>query len=179
MEFRHFVKEKVFGNILWSIHATKTISNSKPNACVLFHENSRGHFEQYTLCDDSLSKDDDTQKRCDFNFIYCHPFVEQPYQNVNVGGRKRVRTNDLTCKIKILQNKPQKSMLEIFLLLVTQKEWQNSVYISHQAQRVNLPSILETFLSIGIIPNVIRKETSLHSLEIEILNCRFLNGSSF
>jgi hypothetical protein len=41
-----------------------------------------------------------------------------------------------------------------------------------------LPSILETFLSIGIIPNVIQKETSLHSLEKEVLNCRFLNGSS-
>ena len=70
-------------------------------------------------------------------------------------------------------------MLEKFLLLVTQKDWENSVYISHQAQMVNLPSILEIFLSFGLQPNIIQKSSSLHSIEIEILKIRFLNGSSF
>ena len=69
-------------------------------------------------------------------------------------------------------------MLEIFFLC-TQIEWENSVYISHQAQIVNLPSILETCLNFGIIQNIVQKKSSIHILEIEILKCRFLNGSSF
>lgn len=179
LEFKNFKKQKVFGNILCSRHSSKTINNQKPNACILFREISRGKFEQYTICDDDLLGNDETKKGCDFDFCYSNSTVNMPYQNVNVGGRKRVRTNDLTCKIKALEDKAQKTMLEKFFLLCTQIEWENSVYISHQAQLVNLPAILETCLNFGIIPNIVQKNSSIHILEIEILKCRFLNGSSF
>ena len=179
IEFNDFRKQKVYGNILCSIHAAKTTSNNKPNACVLFRETSRGNFKEYIICDDNLLSDNHTKQSCDFTSVYTHPDVDEPYQNVNIGGVKRVRTNDFTAKIKKLQEKVEKTMLEKFFLLVTQREWENSVYISHEAHIVNLPSILETFLSFGIIPNLIQKNASIHSLEIPILKRRFFNGSSF
>ena len=179
LEYCKFKKEKVFGKILCPIHSVKTISNNKPNACVIFREISRGEFKEYILCDDSLMSDVSDQPKCDFKYLYCDSSVELPHQNVNIGGRKRVRTNDFTCKLAMLSNKSQKTMLDKFLLLVSQRDWENSVYISHQAQQVNLPSILEAFLSLGVTPNIIQKNLSLHSLEIDFLKSRFLNGSSF
>lgn len=179
LEYCKFKKEKVFGKILCPIHSVKTISNNKPNACVIFREISRGEFKEYILCDDSLMSDVSDQPICDFKYLYCDSSVELPHQNVNIGGRKRVRTNDFTCKLAMLSNKSQKTMLDKFLLLVSQRDWENSVYISHQAQQVNLPSILEAFLSLGVTPNIIQKNLSLHSLEIDFLKSRFLNGSSF
>ena len=143
LEYCKFKKEKVFGKILCPIHSVKTISNNKPNACVIFREISRGEFKEYILCDDSLMSDVSDQPKCDFKYLYCDSSVELPHQNVNIGGRKRVRTNDFTCKLAMLSNKSQKTMLDKFLLLVSQRDWENSVYISHQAQQVNLPSILE------------------------------------
>ena len=179
LELQNFRKQKVCGNILCPNHAIKSISNNKPNACILYRETSRGHFEQLTICDDNLLSDTETKNVCDFNYIYCDPSVQLPYQNTNIGGRKRVRTNDFTSKLELLKNKPQKTMIEKFLLLVSQREWENSVYISYQAQIVNLPSILEIFLSIGILPNIIQKNSLIHSLEIEFLKSRFLNGSAY
>ena len=179
VDFKDFRKQKLFGSILCPIHLTKSVSNHKPNACVLFRETSRGHFKQYTICDDNLLSDEEIKNGCDLHFSYSDSSVELPYQNVNLGGRKLSRSKDLTCKLELLEGKTQKTMLEKILLLVTQKDWENSVYISHQAQMVNLPSILETFLTIGIRPNIIQKGSSLHSIEIEILKIRFLNGSSY
>ena len=179
LDFKDFRKQKLFGTILCPTHLTKSIGNHTPNACVLFRETSRGHFKQYTFCDDALLSDNKIKNGCDIHFTYSDSSVELPYQNVNVGGRKVGRSKDLTCKLELLEQKPQKTMLEKFLLLVTQREWENSVYISHQAQMINLPSILETFLTMGIKPSIIQKGSSLHSIEIEILKIKFLNGSSF
>ena len=182
IEFNDFRKHKLFGTVLCPVHAVKTTSNHKPNACVLFRETARGHFKQYTLCDDNLLSDEEITKMkvdCDLHYTYSDSSVEMPYQNVNLGGRKRVRTEDLTFKLDLLKQKQKKSMLEKFLLLVTQKDWENSVYISHQAQIVNLPSLLEMFLTIGLQPNIIQKSSFLHSIEIEILKIKFLNGSAF
>lgn len=179
LEYSNFRKQNIFGTIFCAVHSIKTISNNKPNACVMFRETSRGVFKEYILCDDDLMSNIDVPKNCDFKYIYCDSTVELPHQNVNLGGRKRVRTNDITCKLEMLKNKSHKTMLDKFLLLIFQRDWENSVYISHQAQQVNLPSILEAFLSIGVTPNIIQKNLSLHSLEIDFLKTRFLNGSSF
>ena len=179
LEFKDLRKQKVFGNLLCPVHIVKSISNHKPNACVLFRETARGHFQQFTLCDDNLLTDDKLPKTCELDYLYSDFRVELPHQNVNLGGKKTARTDDLSYKLELLKQKPIKTMLEKFILLITQRHWENSVYISHQAQLVNLPAILEIFLTLGIQPNIIQKNSSLHSIEIEILKCRFLNGSSY
>ena len=178
LKFRDFKKVKTFGNILCPVHMCKTMTNNKPNACVLFRETSRGHFQKYTICDDTLLSDDAIKDSCEFDFNYGNATVNQQY-GTDVSGRKRVRTNDFTSKRNELHQKPQKTMLEKFLLLVSQREWENTVYISHQAHLVHLPAILETFLDFGVIPDLLQKNSSLHCLTIPILKCKFLNGSAF
>ena len=92
LEFKDLRKQKVLGSLLCPVHIVKSVSNHKPNACVLFRETFSGHFQQFTLCDDNLLSDDKLPTKCEFNYLYSDSRVQLPHQNVNLSGKTTFKT---------------------------------------------------------------------------------------
>jgi len=148
----------------------------EPNLAVIYKEIERGIFKQYVVTEDLLNL-----SPCEEKIISC------PYYSKTFNGEKPFLLPDTTPKKftgleisrKNLKGLKNKTMIQNFLLLVTQPEFQNTTFLSFNANNSSNQTILKGLLEIDLIPFVIQKGNKVNLISVEFLNLRFLNASAF
>ena len=153
LSWKELLLDSNYSTLLCDTHASKTDCQN-PNVCVILKEFKRGKFEQYIFCDDDLIKDLKllgSTSKCVLDFPYFTEDIEQQIINGRTDGlySKTPRmTENFENQLEKLKEKKIKTMLEKFVLLVSQNSWRNSVFISHNGDishnvsKVFLPMIL-------------------------------------
>ena len=137
LSWKEMLLHSNYSTTLCDTHSSRTDCQN-PNVCVILKERERGKFEQFIFCDDDLISDlqilGTDQTKCILDFQYFSKDIEQPIVNERRDGvyaNTPRMTENFENQLEKLKEKKMKTMLEKFVILVSQNSWRNSVFISH------------------------------------------------
>lgn len=165
-----------FVTLVCKSHKVLEDSFVEPNVAVIFKETKRGTFEQIIVTEDNLC--DNVVKYSDsLKFNYLPPSSDmKDFEIKNCYSRK---AEGMLKRLKELKEKSSKTLVENFLLLVTQPEWQNTTFLSLNANNCTNLAVLKGFIDIDIMPYVIENGNKVNLISVDFLNLRFLNASAY
>lgn len=168
-------KHEKFSTLYCSEVCGNEVSYAEPNVAIIFKEIERGVFKKFVLCDDELELntiEKDETKKIDYcsepakqKLVICQSYLK------NVTGMKK--------SLESILKKDKKSVVEKFILLITQADWQNYTFLSFNGDRCENLSILRAFSEINLLPSVIQNGSRIISMFFKFLQIRFINASAF
>jgi hypothetical protein len=166
-------QHKDFASLVCDNHQSFNNCNVEPNLAVIFKEIKRGVFKQFIVTEDSLSNKVIVEDGFSFNYLPSHVeefeiLTEYKYQCDGL-----LKTLN---KLKLLQNK---TLVQNFLLLITQPEWQNTTFLSLNASNSTNLAVLKGFIELDVMPYVIENGNKVNLISVDFLNLRFLNASAY
>jgi len=177
LTWKDLLLHEQFETLVCKKHLLKFDKDPEPNLCVIYKEVERGIFKQYVVTEDSLNiltiKNDEyiTALYVPDNFSTTKPLVTSEFYKNNVNSFEMSRENVKKFK--------QKTMIQNFLLLITNPDWQNTTFLSYNANNSINVSILKGILEFDLIPSVIQNGNKVNLISLDFLEIRFLNASSF
>jgi len=176
LSYKDLILHEQFEALVCDKHLSNFDHDPQPNLAVLYREVQRGIFKQYVITEDTLnisSIDDENLESIYFpeNFTGAKPYVSyQTYKHA---------ANSLEISRVNIEKNEKKTMIQNFLLLITSPDWQNTTFLSHNANNAANLSILKGLLEFNLIPSVIQDGNKVNLISLDFLEIRFLNASSF
>jgi hypothetical protein len=164
-----------FGDLVCDSHGSMTNAIVEPNVAVIFKEVSRGEFEKIVLTEDELQLDTIAEKGLSNDYLPTN--VEQT--NFQLKSQYYHNVDGMLKSLDQLKYKNKKSLVEKFLLLVTQPQWQNTTFLSLNANNCTNLAVLKGFIAIDVMPYVIENGHKVNLISIDFLKLRFLNASAY
>lgn len=165
-----------FGDLVCESHMFLTNTVVEPNVAVIFKEVRRGVFEKIILCEDDLQLEV-TRNDQDLSFAYLPSNIGD--QNFQLSSQYYGQVDGMLKSLERLKYKKKKSLVEKFLLLITQPQWQNTTFLSLNANNCTNLAVLKGFIAIDIMPYVIENGHKVNLISVDFLKLRFLNASSY
>jgi len=168
-------RHKDFSKLYCSEVCENKTNHAEPNVAVVYKEIKRGTFKKFVLFEDELDFDlkitEDTE-----NFNYNSDYSGQ---NLVMHEKYISNVSGLKISLETILTKEKKTLLDKFVLLITQPSWQNYTFLSFNGDRCENLSILRAFAELNLLPNVIQNGNRISSMFFKCLEIRFLNASAF
>ena len=158
------------------VHSDVSVTTDEPNLAVFIKEVKRGVFKRFVVTEDELYICDNAEASFELQYYPKNFKGLKPYCTKRKSVKKLKALLSHLDRYKELKNK---SLMQNVLLLITQPEWQNTVFLSHNANNLAHQFIIRAFMEIDIAPKVIESCSKVNYFQIEFLNLAFLNASTF
>ena len=167
--FPELFQSEVCKNLVCENHKNLPI-DLKPNAICMYIETEREIFNEKIFCDDTFPVTNFIEKEIKFRYSNDpKPMSKVPmklkrtFQNVSSNFEK---------KLKQEFNLAQKSALDKFMLYICKNKLTNYTFIL--AENNDMLTILQAFLKLNLVPEVIQNGNIINYLEIPTLTYSFL-----
>jgi len=174
--WNELLKHEQLETLVCEIHLNNYNCDAEPNMAVIYKEVERGIFLRYVITEDNLVISKQSEKKIDALYFPKDFNGLKPFTTFDSYLKK---TKSFETSRNNLIAKSKKSLIENFLLLITQPEWQNTTFLSYGANNCSNLSILKGFLELDLIPFVLQNGNKVNLVYLEFLQLRFLNASSF
>jgi len=164
-----------FENLQCDAHLISSKYEPEPNLAVIYKEEQRGIFTQYIVSENGLEIYQREKKQ--INAPYFSNNIEKPEFSSFKSYVRPIKSFEISRKN--IEEKKKKSMIENFLLLVTQPEWQNTTFLSFGANKSANLIILKGLLKLDLIPFVVQKGNRVNLVSLDFLELRFLDASAY
>jgi hypothetical protein len=139
-------------------------------------EVKRGNFSKHVICASGLNFECNINKRDHFYFKY---FINE--QDFILQQTKKL-TDDFKINLEILKKKDNYETLSLtdkIILFSLDLMFSNTTYVIQDFNSTFLMTLLNSFISNGFAPNVVRNKGKLLLIEIKALNVRFITSNSY
>jgi len=151
----------------------------EPNVAVIFKEIKRGVFQQIIVTEDALkeeaAEDFNDSENLTFNYLPSNLKTSE----LNFSENYCHKGEGLIKRLQNLQGQANKTLVQNFLLLITQPQWQNTTFLSLNANNSSNLAVLRGFIDIDILPYVIENGNKVNLVSVDFLKLRFLNASAY
>ena len=177
LSFAELFKSQVYSDLMCTVHKDNN-KNPSPNVISLYKEEERHIFQEYLFCDDkisdSMSETFDTLK---FPYSDKKPVMsklplkmKKTRQTVSVDFSKKIEN---TFNQKEEKNAMDKTMMFFCKLDV----FSNYVVIVSESR--GLLALLEAFLRLNLVPNIIQDGNQVNLIEVPSLKLKFLYNGNY
>ncbi len=152
----------------------------EPCLIVIYKEVSRGCFKKHVLTSSDFIINDFIEKD-----ILTYDYVKEELCNkyYSCQNKKELHRNtfDFSENFKTLQSKNTSdlSLIDKFVQLTSNVEWQNTTFISQDSNSQNYNTILSAYIENGFCPKVIQNGRKIIFMEVENFNLRFVTSNSY
>lgn len=165
-----------FSKLVCDTHKLVTECMVSPNVAVIFKEIERGTFQKITLCEDQLFCEITFDEGFQFDYF---PLDTKFSKQVKFQSKYNQAIIAMLQSLEKVKSQPKKSLIEKFLLIITQPEWQNTTFLSLNANNCANLAILKGLIDFDILPYVIETGNKINLISIDFLKIRFLNASAY
>jgi hypothetical protein len=169
--------QKEFFSIKCCHHQANSCSTLTPNFCTIWRETKFGCFEELLLADDELEMN--LKSPCDpFEFNY-----DLHNKKINWGSittkTVRKKTEATNGRLKNLQEKEKKNVLDYFVLFLMSPQTKGSTLISLNPENENMASVMDCLSKLDWCPAVIKKGNNYILLKTKCQQLVLLNASNY
>jgi len=152
----------------------------EPAIIVIYKEVKRGIFRKYVLTSADMFTTDFIEENV-IDFAYLSKELSSIYDNAKSVKRPQKKTFDFDQNFKILQaqNTLKLSVINKFVQLTSQPEWQNTTFILQDYYSQNYNTILSAYIKNGFCPKVIQNGRKIIFMEVQNFNLRFITSNSY
>jgi len=152
----------------------------EPSVIVIYKEVQRGIFRKYVLTSSDFFTTDYIEENV-IDFQYVSKELSNIYDNTRYEKRPNKKTFDFQENFRILQarNTSSLSLINKFVQLTSQPEWQNTTFITQDIYSQNYNTILSAYIENGFCPKVIQNGRKIIFMEVQNFNLRFLTSHSY
>ena len=166
---------KDFYSIKCCHHKANSCSTSTPNFCTIWREKKFGSFEQLVFADDDL----EIQRGCqqfDFNYDLHNKKSSWGTKPAKTARKKTEATNG---RLKKVEEKENKTVLDYFTLFLMSPEAKGSTLISLNPENENMACVMDCLSKLDWSPAVIKKGNNYILLKTKCQQLVFLNASNY
>jgi len=176
LTYAELFKTKDYSKLMCDKHKNNN-KNPSPNVITLYKEEKRHHFKEYIFCDDELN---DALSENFNELIFPYSQKNSPMSKIPFKMKKTRQTVavDFQTKIKQTFNKNEKSAIDkLMLFLCNSDSFSNYTIVVSESQ--SLLAILESFLKINLVPNVIQDGNQINFIELSCLKLKFVYNGNY
>lgn len=164
-----------FSSLVCDSHMLITDTIVEPNCAVIYKEVQRSKFQKIILGEDDLDLQIVDEE--DLYLTYLPANIQKSDFNLSLDYKGNVA--GMLKSLEILKQKKKKTLIDNFLLLITQPQWQGTTFLSLNANNCTNLSVLKGFIAMDIMPYVIENGHKVNLISIDFLKLRFLNASAY
>ena len=165
-----------FPDLKCETHKLFVPTENKPNACVIYREIELEKFQKIILTDDQISEENWDGDSVTYSYLSDDLKEKFPLKFKTKFSKKVAFTRE---KIDFLKTKKQKTMLDKFLILIFQPEWQNTTFLSFRSNGGEHVSLYKKLMETGFKANAFFDGNKISYLQLQELNINFYNASAF
>lgn len=175
LTWQELYQHEKFATLVCETHDNLPNCSVEPNVAVIYKETARGVFDKFLVAEDALQISEDQSEQILFQYLPSNIVVK----DFRICTNYEKKAAGMLRKLEILKTKPKKTLMENFLLLIAQPEWQNTTFLSLNANNCNNLAVLKAFIEIDVMPYVIENGNKVNLISVDFLNLRFLNASAY
>jgi hypothetical protein len=170
-------KSKVYSDLMCPTHKNNN-KNPRPNVISVFKEEHRHKFQEYLFCDDDL-KDSLSQNLNTLNYPYSEKKPDLSKLPFKMKKTRQTVSIDFQQKIQETYNQAQeKNAIDKLMLFFCESDsFSNYAVIVSEAR--GLLTLLEAFLKLNLVPNIIQDGNQINLIEIPSLKLKFLYNGNY
>ena len=170
-------KSEVFSELMCPMHKNNN-KNPSPNVISLFKEEERHIFQEYLFCDEELNISL-TEKLDVLTFPYSDKKPAMSKLPLKMKKTRQTVSVNFQKTIKDTFNLPlQKTCMDkLMMFFCNSDSFSNYVVIVSEAR--GLLALLEAFLKLNLIPNIIQDGNQVNLIEIPSLKLKFLYNGNY
>ena len=170
-------KSQIYSELMCMTHKNNN-KNPSPNVITLYKEEERHIFKEYLFCDDEISnclpESLDT-----LTFPYSDKKTNLSKSPFKMRKSRQTVSINFEQKIKKTFNAPEKnsSINKLMMFICESDAFSNYVVVVSEAR--GLLALLEAFLKLNLIPNIIQDGNQVNLIEVPSLKLKFLYNGNY
>ena len=175
LTWQEVYQHEKFATLICETHESLQNASVEPNVAVIYKETARGVFTQIVVTEDALQINVEKGEQIVYNYLPSNVAVKE----IKICENYEKKAAGMLKRLDILRAKTNKTLIHNFLLLITQPQWQNTTFLSLNANNCTNLAVLKGFIEIDVMPYVIENGNKVNLVSVDFLNLRFLNASAY